>query len=271
MSWDGWVFRALVERLKNLVNSIEIVRYHDHQAPVRVIYDTLAKFGEMDRRPLPSGPFDLEAQLRYTEFITPHIAKIGELSPSLSRDLNDLREQGWKIEFEAPWRTDPQYFDKKVLNIPSSEITEITSDAARTVHHIAEQVARAQTRSISRIIAKPDLDVTQEDWRSDQVQKLLDARSVRYLEAARVRHEILDRKGPDIDADWSETETVTAAQRLYGQVAQESKTWDTAIQEMGEVVGRQPLPVPPDLDLKTWFGHVADEFWQAHQTGTWLE
>ena len=32
-----------------------------------------------------------------------------------------------------------------------------------------------------------------------------------------------------------------------------------------------PVPGKSNVDLTTWFGLVADEFWQAHQAGTWLE
>ncbi|MFG1796747.1 hypothetical protein [Nocardia sp. NPDC049149] len=100
------------------------------------------------------------------------------------------------------------------------------------------------------------------------MKKLIDARSVRYLEAARVRHEIKARHGPDIGPEVSEYDNARTAQNLYDRIHREETTWDEAVREMGESL-RDQVVTPWGDDRKTYFAKLAEKHWHDFHEGLW--
>ncbi|MFG1796746.1 hypothetical protein [Nocardia sp. NPDC049149] len=146
-------FLELIGRIRKLAGKIEFVMDHDFRSPAQAAADVVEKATNTDHswleKAVGNAVDDIAAKQKYAEELAPRVFDVIALSPTLTRHLRELRGQGWRIKYDGPEFGGDEYFDRKVLNIPTPEKTMFRADVAWTTNAFAEEVAwRALSRRL---------------------------------------------------------------------------------------------------------------------------
>lgn len=206
------------------------------------------------------------------------------LTPSLSRDIRQLQQQGWTFEFGSG-HPHTDYHGKKIRVPGSSFINAPVPDSAMvafseipitpidSAHHLARQVGYARRGSVLGNFAPPDPDDTFARWQERQVRKQLNREAGAHLTGALARREILDNDGPDISTGYADDPMVQEAQRLADNIADPSvsTSWNEGVRELGEFFGGRPHPSLPSATRLDSYRAAAEDEWNNFHGNGWRQ
>lgn len=170
-------------------------------------------------------------------------------SPHLSKQLDELAKDGWKVK--PGTAGGGSYTDRK------NKVIVVDSDqsAEENVRTLAHEVGHAEYGKPP--YHKPTAEMSRQDYIDLNVQEKLRSEGAAQLNGATVRSELNDADGPDIGISGSQTKKYQA---VYDDYAAGDITRDQAIDKMATLMGNETTSTTGE-NYKDYYGNTYENHW----------